>query len=103
MQSFKDLARKNFSQKFQWNRMLWTIALSVVKSIFNIKDSDDNILKENEILSWYLKYWVLFLKTSDQALKISIFKDKKKVINEINNHFHNLWYNQVVSEIRFTS
>lgn len=103
MQSFKDLARKNFSQKFQWNRMLWTIALSVVKSIYNIKDSDDNILKENEILSWYLKYWVLFLKTSDQALKISIFKDKKKVINEINNHFHNLWYDQVVSEIRFTS
>lgn len=103
MQSFKDLARKNFSQKFQWNRMLWTIALSVVKSIYNIKDSDDNILKENEILSWYLKYWVLFLKTSDQALKISIFKDKKKVINEINNHFHNLWYEQEVSEIRFTS
>ena len=103
MQSFKDLARKNFSQKFQWNRMLWTIALSVVKSIYNIKDSDDNILKENEILSWYLKYGVLFLKTSDQALKISIFKDKKKVINEINNHFQKLWYNQIVSEIRFTS
>jgi hypothetical protein len=36
-------------------------------------------------------------------LKISIFKDKKKVINEINNHFQNLWYNQLVSEIRFTS
>jgi len=103
MQSFKDLARKNFSQKFQWNRMLWTIALTVVKSFYNIKDFDDNLLKENEILSWYLKYWVLFLKTSDQSLKISIFKDKKKVINEINNHFHNLWYNQVVSEIRFTS
>lgn len=103
MQSFKDLARKNFSQKFQWNRMLWTIALTVVKSFYNIKEFDDNLLKENEILSWYLKYWVLFLKTSDQSLKISIFKDKKKVINEINNHFHNLWYNQVVSEIRFTS
>ena len=103
MQSFKDLARKNFSQKFQWNRMLWTIALTVVKSFYNIKDFDDNLLKENEILSWYLKYWVLFLTTSDQSLKISIFKDKKKVINEINNHFHNLWYNQVVSEIRFTS
>ena len=41
MQSFKDLARKNFSQKFQWNRMLWTIALSVVKSIYNIKESDE--------------------------------------------------------------
>jgi hypothetical protein len=23
------------------------------------------------------------------------------VINEINNHFQNLWYQQVVSEIRF--
>jgi hypothetical protein len=103
MQSFNDLARKNFSQKFQWNRMLWTIALNVVKSFYNVIDNDDNILRDNEILSWYLKYWVLFLKTSDQALKISIFKDKKKVINEINNHFQKLWYNQIVSEIRFTS
>jgi len=37
-----------------------------------------------------LKYNVLFLRTNDQALKIAIFRDKKKVITEINNHFHNL-------------
>ena len=96
MDLFKDLARKNFSQKFQWNRMLWTIALWV-------EAPDENIVREDEIISWYLKYNVLFLKTSDQSLKISIFRDKKKVITEINNHFHNLWYNQEVSEIRFTS
>jgi hypothetical protein len=101
MQSFKDLARKNLSQKFQWNRMLWTIALSVVKSYFNITEPENNVIREEEILSWFLKYGVLFLKTSDHSLKIDIFKDKKKVINEINNHFQNLWYQQVVSEIRF--
>ena len=103
MDSFKDLARKNFSQKFQWNRMLWTIALWVVKSMYHIEAPDENIVRENEIISWYLKYNVLFLRTSDQSLKISIFRDKKKVITEINNHFHNLWYNQEVSEIRFMS
>ena len=103
MQTFKELARKNLSQKFQWNRMLWTIALSVVKSYFNIPEVDENVVRENEVLSGYLKYDVLFLKTSNQSLKISIFKDKKKVINEINNHFQKLWYSQLVSEIRFTS
>ena len=103
MDSFKDLARKNFSQKFQWNRMLWTIALGVIKTLYNVEWPDVNVLRENEIISWYLKYNVLFLKTNDQSLKISIFRDKKKVITEINNHFHNLWYNQEVSEIRFMS
>ena len=103
MQTFKELARKNLSQKFQWNRMLWTIALGVVKSYFNIPEVDENIVRENEIISGYLKYDVLFLKISNQSLKISIFKDKKKVINEINNHFQKLWYSQLVSEIRFTS
>ena len=103
MKSFKELARKNFSEKFQWNRMLWTIALNVVKELFNIETPDENIVRETDIISWFLKYNVLFLRTYDQALKIAIFRDKKKVITEINNHFHNLWYEQEVSEIRFTS
>ena len=103
MKSFKELARKNFSEKFQWNRMLWTIALNVVKELFNIENPDENIVRETDIISWFLKYNVLFLRTNDQSLKIAIFRDKKKVITEINNHFHNLWYNQEVSEIRFTS
>ena len=103
MDLFKDLARKNFSQKFQWNRMLWTSALGVIKTLYNVEWPDVNVLRENEIISWYLRYNVLFLKTNDQSLKISIFRDKKKVITEINNHFHNLWYNQEVSEIRFMS
>lgn len=103
MKSFKELARKNFSEKFQWNRMLWTIALNVVKEFFNIENPDENIVRETDIISWFLKYNVLFLRTNDQSLKIAIFRDKKKVITEINNHFHNLWYEQEVSEIRFTS
>ena len=103
MDSFKNLARKNFSQKFQWNRMLWTIALSVIKSLYDIECPADNVVRENEIISWFLKHDVLFLKTYDQSLKISIFKDKKKVITEINNHFKNLWYNNCISEIRFVA
>jgi hypothetical protein len=103
MDSFKDLARKNFSQKFQWNRLLWTIALNVVKSLYNVEEPAENVVREHEIISWFLKYSVLFLRTQDQKLKIAIFKDKRKVITEINNHFHKLWYQQEVSEIRFTA
>lgn len=103
MQSFKDLARKNFSEKFQWKRMLWTLALNIVKQYFHIQEPVDNVVREKEILSWFLKYEVLFLRTDDQTLKIDIFKEKEKVITEINNHFSQLWYKQKISEIRFTS
>ena len=103
MQSFKDLARKNFSEKFQWKRMLWTLALYIVKQYFHIQEPVDNVVREKEILSWFLKYEVLFLRTDDQTLKIDIFKEKEKVITEINNHFSQLWYKQKISEIRFTS
>lgn len=53
MKSFKELARKNFSEKFQWNRMLWTIALNVVKELFNIENPDENIVRETDIISWF--------------------------------------------------
>jgi hypothetical protein len=62
MKSFKELARKNFSEKFQWNRMLWTIALNVVKELFSIETPDENIVRETDVISWFLKYNVLFFK-----------------------------------------
>jgi hypothetical protein len=103
MQSFKDVLRKNISEKYQWKRMLLTIALNVIKDYFNIPEPEEWVVRDKEIISWFLKYEVLFLRTQDQSLKIAIHKDKEKVITEINNHFSNLWYTSKVSEIRFTA
>lgn len=103
MRVFSDVLRKNFSEKFQWKRMLWTLALNVIKKYFDIQEPEENIVRDKEIISWFLKYKVLFLKTHDQSLKIRIFKEKEKVITEINNHFSKLWYSDKISEIRFSA
>lgn len=99
MKSFQDLARKNFSEKFQGNRMLGTLALKVVKQYFHIEKKAENVVTD-EVIEGFLRYQTLFLKTADQALKIQIFKEKEKLIAAINQHFQALGYRQEVREIR---
>ena len=89
MKAFQDLSRKLFSEKFQGNRMLGTLALKVVKDHFHIKNTNENIVTD-ELIEGYLIYQTLFLKTSDQAMKIAIFKEKEKLIEAINQHFKKL-------------
>lgn len=99
MLSFQELSRKNLSQKFQGYRMLWTLALNFTKKFFQIEKKPDHILAD-EILTWYLKYQILFLKTGDQNLKIEIFKQKKELIIQLNAHFQSLGYQQQITDIR---
>lgn len=99
MKAFQDLSRKLFSEKFQGDRMLGTLALKVVKDHFHIKNTNENIVTD-ELIEGYLKYQTLFLKTSDQAMKIAIFKEKEKLIEAINQHFKKLWYHQQLRDIR---
>lgn len=99
MLSFQELSRKNLSQKFQGYRMLWTLALNFTKKFFQIEKKPDHILAD-EILNWYLKYQILFLKTRDQNLKIEIFKQKKELITQLNAHFQSLGYQQQITDIR---
>ena len=99
MLSFQELSRKNLSQKFQGYRMLWTLALKFTKKFFQIEKKPDHILAD-EILTWYLKYQILFLKTRDQNLKIEIFKQKKELITQLNAHFQSLGYQQQITDIR---
>ena len=99
MLSFQELSRKNLSQKFQGYRMIWMLALNFTKKFFQIEKKPDHILAD-EILTWYLKYQILFLKTRDQNLKIEIFKQKKELITQLNAHFQSLGYHQQITDIR---
>lgn len=99
MKSFQDLARKNFSEKFQGNRMLGSLAVGIAKGFLKIEKRSDHLVGE-EILSGYLRFDTLFLKTSDQSLKIQIFKEKKNLISSINTHLEKLGYSQKISDIR---
>ena len=89
MKSFQELARKNLSEKFQGTRMLGSLAMQTVRDFLKIEKKTDTFIGE-ELVSGYLKFQTLFLKTSDQFLKITLFKEKKNLISLINSHFEKI-------------
>ena len=80
--------------------MIGTLALNATKSYLKIDEKFDDILEENRILTWYVKFSTLFLKTSDQSLKIQIFKQKTKLLEHINTQLSNLGYQQKITDLR---
>ena len=80
--------------------MIGTHALNATKSYLKIDEKADDILEENQILTWYVKFSTLFLKTSDQSLKIQIFKQKTKLLEHINTQLSTLGYQQKITDLR---
>ena len=80
--------------------MIGTLALNATKSYLKIDEKADDILEENQILTWYVKFSTFFLKTSDQSLKIQIFKQKTKLLEHINTQLSNLGYQQKITDLR---
>ena len=80
--------------------MIGTLALNATKSYLKIDEKPDDILEENQILTWYVKFSTLFLKTSDQSLKIQIFKQKTKLLEHMNTQLSNLGYQQKITDLR---
>ena len=77
--------------------MIGSIATNETKSYLGIKKIDPET--EKEILTWYVRWWKLFLKTSDQRIKIQIFKEKKELINTINKKLSEVGYNLSIQDI----
>lgn len=80
--------------------MIGAVVLNATKSFLKIAEKPDNIIEEHQILTWYVKFWTLFLKTTDQNLKIQIFKQKPQLLSHINTHLNNIGYQQKIKEIR---
>lgn len=90
MESFKDMIRKSFAQKSFWKRMIWTVWIRVVQEFFG-----------NKNIEWFIRFNILYIKTSDQNIKIQAFKCKKEILEKINLELKNLWYNREILDIRF--
>lgn len=90
MDSFKDMIRKSFAQKSFWKRMIWTTWIKTVQDFFG-----------NKNIEWFIRFSTLYIKTSDQNLKIQAFQHKKEILEKVNLELKNLWYNRVISDIRF--
>ena len=97
MDNFKELIRKRLSQQYRGKNIIWSIAVNEIKDYFNLKKIDPEI--EEEILTWYVRHDKVFIKTSDQNLKIQLFKEKSNVIEAINKKLQNIGYTQNINDI----
>ena len=97
MDGIKDIIRKRLSIQHRGRNMIGSIAMNEIKSYLNIEKVDSEI--ENEIIIWYVRHNKLFLKTSDQKLKIQIFKEKSNIIKKINQKLSEIGYKIEIEDI----
>lgn len=97
MDGIKDIIRKRLSIQHRGKNMIGSIALNETKSYLNIEKIDTEI--QDEILTWYIRHNKLFLKTSNQKLKIQIFKEKSCIIKKINSKLSDIGYKTEIEDV----
>ena len=97
MDGIKDIMRKRLSIQHRGKNMIWSIALNEIKSYLNIEKVDTEI--EDEILTWYVKHNRLFIKITNQNIKIQIFKEKSNIIKKINQKLSEIGYKTEIEDI----
>ena len=97
MDGINDIMRKRLSIQHRGKNMIGSIAMKEIKSYLNIERIDTET--EDEILSWYVRHNRLFIKTTQQSLKIQIFKEKENIIKKINQKLSEIWYKTEIEDI----
>lgn len=91
--------RRSLSQHYRGNKMIGTLAMKVVKEFFGIQKPAEHIIRDKEELSGYVKNEKLFLLTNNPAIKIEIFKQKKKLIALVNDQLSAMEYSAQIKDI----
>ncbi len=97
MDGIKDVIRKRLSIQHRGKNMIGSIAINEIKSYLKIEKIDTET--QNEILTWYVRHHKLFIKTSEQSLKIQTFKEKTNIIKNINQKLSEIWYKTEIEDI----
>jgi rRNA-processing protein FCF1 len=97
MDGINDIMRKRLSLQHRGKNMIWSIAMNEIKSYLKIEKIDTET--QDEILTWYVRHNKLFIKTSEQSLKIQIFKEKTNIIKNINQKLSEIWYKTEIEDI----
>jgi len=97
MDGINDIMRKRLSIQHRGKNMIGSIAMNEIKSYLNIEKIDTET--QDEILTWYVRHNRLFIKTSEQSLKIQIFKEKLNIIKKTNQKLSEIWYKIEIEDI----
>lgn len=84
------MIRKSFAKKSFGKRMIGTIWIKAVQEFF-----------WNKNIEWFIRFSTLYIKTSDQNIKIQAFQHKKEILEKVNLELKTLWYSRIISDIRF--
>jgi hypothetical protein len=77
--------------------MIGSIAMNEIKSYLKIEKIDTET--QDEILTWYVRHNRLFIITTQQSLKIQIFKEKLSIIRKINQKLSEIGYKIEIEDI----
>ncbi|GHW02997.1 hypothetical protein AGMMS50249_7830 [candidate division SR1 bacterium] len=91
--------RRSLSQHYRGNKMIGTIAMQVVKSYFGIEKVAEGQVRLREEIDGYVRNNKLLLKTDSQGLKITIFKEKRKLIDAVNVQLSNMGYKVQIEDV----
>lgn len=97
MDEIKEIMRKRLSLQHRGKNVIGSIALNEIISYFKIKKVDTET--ENQVLTWYVRHNKIFLRTSDQNLKIQIFKEKFNIIKKINQKLSKIGYKIEIEDV----
>ncbi|MCF7834830.1 hypothetical protein K9M48_02120 [Candidatus Gracilibacteria bacterium] len=98
MKLIKNEIRKRMANRHLGRNMIGSVAVNVMKRF--LKDNLD-IKNIDDIISGYVRFNKLFVKTSDQKIKIFLYKKKQELLEKINESLANLGYKTRLSEIFF--
>ena len=97
MDGIKDIMRKRLSIQHRGKNMIGSIAMNEIKSYLKIEKIDTET--QDEILTWYVRHNRLFIITTQQSLKIQIFKEKLNIIRKINQKLSEIGYKTEIEDI----
>ena len=97
MDGIKDVIRKRLSIQHRGKNMIGSIAMNEIKSYLSIEKNDTET--HDEVLTWYVRHNRLFIKTTQQNLKIQIFKEKLSIIKRINQKLSEIGYKIEIEDI----
>ncbi|MDD3262303.1 MAG: hypothetical protein PHR61_00485 [Candidatus Absconditabacteria bacterium] len=88
----KDKLRQVISKKHLTKNMTGVIALNAVRDYFGFTNNP-------MLLDGSLRFDILFIKTTQQHIKIKIFQEKKELLKKINESLQSVGYDKNIKDI----
>ncbi len=86
------------AEKHLGKNIIGAISVNVIKHYL---ESELDVKNIDDVLSGYVRFNKVFIKTNDQKIKIFLYKKKQEVLGRANESLANLWYKTKLMEIFF--